>query len=33
MRKINNDRQEEERKEGKEKQKIKSDKMLMLALL
>jgi len=33
MKKINNDRQEEGRKEGREKQKIKSDKILMLALL
>jgi len=33
MKKINNDRQEEGRKEGREKQKIESDKILMLALL
>jgi len=33
MKKINSDRQEEGRKEGREKQKIKSDKILMLALL
>ena len=33
MKKINNDRQEEGRKEGRKEEKIKSDKMFMLALL